>query len=114
MQVAHRWCFSSVVNDTTIALIPKVDYPQGMKDYRPISLCNVAYKILSKVLANRLNEVLENCVSKEQLTFVPGRSIIGNALVAYENLHFMKSKIRVNKRDVALKIDISKAYDRID
>ena len=114
MQVAHRWCFSSAVNDTTIALIPKVDYPQGMKDYRPISLCNVAYKILSKVLANRLKKVLENCVSKEQLTFVRGRSIIGNALVAYENFHFMKSKIRVNKRDVALKIDISKAYDRID
>lgn len=60
MQVAHRWCFSSAVNDTTIALIP-----QGMKDYEPISLCNMAYKILSKVMANRLKEFPENCVSEE-------------------------------------------------
>lgn len=58
------------LNDINIALIPKVDNPLTMKDMWPISLCNVLYKILAKVLANRLKKVLPKCISEEQSTFV--------------------------------------------
>jgi len=85
-----------------------------MKDWRPIALCNVLYKIISKVLANRLKKVLPKCISDNQYAFVPGRSILDNAMVAIEVLHFMKAKTRGEDRYVALKLDISKAYDRMD
>ncbi|MCH99842.1 hypothetical protein A2U01_0020857, partial [Trifolium medium] len=63
--------FPSDLNDTNIALIAKVDRPDSMKDLRLISLCNVIYKILSKVLANRLKRILPNCISESQVAFVP-------------------------------------------
>jgi hypothetical protein len=85
-----------------------------MKDWRPISLCNVLYKIVAKVLANRLKPMLDKCISENQSAFVPGRSILDNAMAAIEIIHYMKAKTRGKKGEVALKLDISKAYDRID
>jgi hypothetical protein len=85
-----------------------------MKDLRPISLCNVLYKIISKVLANRLKPLLTRYISIEQSAFVEGRSILDNVMVAMETIHHMKSKIKGKVGEVALKIDISKAYDRVD
>jgi len=85
-----------------------------MKDWWPIALCNVLYKIISKVLANRLKNVLPNCIFDNQSAFVLGRSILDNAMVAIEVLHFMKAKTRGEDRYVALKLGISKAYDRMD
>ena len=106
--------FPPSLNATNIALIPKGNEQKSMKNWRPIALCNVLYKLVSKVLANRLKTVLHKCISETQLAFVPGRSILDNALVAIELVHHMKTKTRVNERSVALKLDISKAYDRID
>jgi hypothetical protein len=86
----------------------------SMKDWRPIALCNVLYKLISKVLANRLKLILHKCISDNQSAFVPDRSILDNAMVAIEVIHFMKTKTRGNDQFVALKLDISKAYDRMD
>jgi len=106
--------FPTQVTYTNIVLIPKKDNPESMRDLRPISLCNVIYKVISKVLANRLKPFLSKCISQEQSAFVGGRSITDNVMVAYEIVHHMKCKRKGKMGEVALKIDISKAYDRVD
>lgn len=106
--------FPEALNDTIITLIPKCQNPTTMKDLLPISLCNFLYRIISKVLANRLKKVLPDIISDSQLVFVSGRSITDNFIAAFEVIHCMKRKSRGNKNDVALKLDISKAYDRVD
>lgn len=60
-----RVFFPLGINDTNVTLIPKVDLPTSMRDLRPISLCNVIYKIVSKVLANRLKPLLSDIISQE-------------------------------------------------
>lgn len=105
--------FLTQLSATNIVLIPKCDEPKSMKDLQPISLCNVLYKIVSKVLANRLRKVIGKLISEEQSAFIAGHSILDNALIAIEFVHFMKCQTKGKNGDVALKIDISKAYDKI-
>jgi hypothetical protein len=104
----------SGVNDTTIVLIPKVDHPETVKEFRPISLCTVIYKVIAKCLVNRLRPILGDIISINQSAFMPGRLITDNALVAFECLHFIEHNININKDFCAYKIDLSKAYDRVD
>ena len=77
------------INYTHIVLIPKVKKVKKMANFRPISLCNVIYKIISKVLANRLKLILPQIISPTQSVFVQGCLITDNVLVAYETLYAM-------------------------
>lgn len=101
------------LNSTNIVLIPKKENADSMKELRPIALCNVLYKVIAKVLANRLRAILPEIISENQSAFVPGRSITDNVLVAFELLHYMKQKKGGTDGEVALKLDVSKAYDRV-
>uniref|UniRef100_A0A803NUS5 Reverse transcriptase domain-containing protein n=1 Tax=Cannabis sativa TaxID=3483 RepID=A0A803NUS5_CANSA len=80
------------LNDTNIVLIPKKKKPDQMSELRPISLCNVVAKVITKVLANRLKGLLSRIISLNQSAFIPGRLITDNIMVSFEVLHYLKRK----------------------
>lgn len=102
------------LNHSQIVLIPKVKTPTQVSQYRPISLCNVVYKIIAKVLANRLRIFLPSIISCTQSAFVKNRQIVDNILIAQEVIHHMKNKRTGKEGFMSLKLDIAKAYDRVE
>nr|GEY98280.1 hypothetical protein [Tanacetum cinerariifolium] len=100
------------LNHTIIALIPKVNSPTRVNDYRPISCSNVMFKCISKIIANRIKESLKVLVSPNQSAFVLGRSIADNVLLTQELMH--NYHLNRGLPRCAFKVDIQKAYDTVD
>lgn len=101
------------IKKTLIALIQKVKNPTHAGERRPIILFNV-FKLVTKTMANRLKIILANIVGEEQSDFVSNKFIIDNAPVAFECFHYMKKRITWRRGAMALKLDISKSYNRVE
>ncbi|XP_060972256.1 uncharacterized protein LOC133038189 [Cannabis sativa] len=106
--------FASSINETIITLIPKVKSPNLTSEFRPISLCKVLYKITVKRITNRLREVLRGVISEEQSAFISGRLITDNAMIGFECLNAIKRHKRGRKEFLTYKVDMAKAYDKVD
>ncbi|KAG7534112.1 Reverse transcriptase domain [Arabidopsis thaliana x Arabidopsis arenosa] len=102
------------INHTNLCLLPKIENPSTFSDYRPIALCNVLYKVISKCMVSRLKSHLDSIVSEAQAAFIPGRIINDNVMIAHEIMHSLKVRKRVSQTYMAVKTDVSKAYDRVE
>ncbi|KAL6142234.1 hypothetical protein ACLB2K_060517 [Fragaria x ananassa] len=100
-------------NCTYLALIPKVDNPEVASQFRPIALCNF-YKILTKIISNRLKLLMPYLITENQSAFVSGLQIQDNILVVHECFHRLKMLRTGTDGELALKLDMNKAYDRVD
>lgn len=100
------------INATSISLIPKTENPTKMKDFRPISFCNVTYKVITKILANRLKPLLPSLISDNQSAFVKGRTIQSNILLVHELVKNYKKAD--GPKCCAIKVDIMKAFDTVN
>ena len=101
-------------HDTHIVLIPKTKNLERVTYYKPISLCNVAYKIASKVVTNMMKSVLQEIIGENQSAFMAERLITDNVLVAHEMMNHISKKRKGKCGEMAVKLDMSKAYDRVE
>jgi hypothetical protein len=113
LQVLNNGGNPQPYNDTHICLIPKINNPSHPSEFRPISLCNVTLKIITKTIANRLKTILPNIISPNQSAFVPGRLITDNSLIANEIFHYLTQTTRQTGY-VGIKTDMAKACDRME
>ena len=114
LQFLHTAIFPCHSNHTFISLIPKVKNLELVFEFRPISICNVLYKIFSKVLANRLKKVLPTVITEHQSAFTKSRFISDYVFVAFESLHSIQNHKSKKEGYMVVKLDMSKAYDRVE
>ena len=114
LSILHSGHFLRKMNYTHIVLIPKINKPKIVVDFRLISLTNVISRLVSKVIANRLKLILPNVISDSQSAFVPNQLITDNTTIAFKVLHRMRNKRTGRKGQIAIKLDISKAYDPVE
>lgn len=105
--------FPEGLNNAYLVLIPKCDVPEKANQFRPMGLCNIVYKVVTKVLVNRLKPVLPSLISPTQCSFVTNRQITDNVIIVQEMLHTMRRKQGKKKGTMVIKIDFEKAYDRL-
>ena len=111
-QEFHEHCqFKRSLNATFVSLIPKKYGADELKNFRPISLVGGMYKIIAKLLANRLSVVLGKTISSSQNAFVKGRQILDSVLIANECLD---SKLKAAVMGVLCKLDLEKVYDHVN
>ncbi|KAK9990873.1 hypothetical protein SO802_025858 [Lithocarpus litseifolius] len=101
------------LNETLISLIPKCQSPASLNNYRPISLCNTVYKMVTKIIVGRLRPFLDKLISPIQAAFVPGRRGLDNVVIAQELIHSIDLK-KGNNSFMAIQVDLAKAYDRLE
>ena len=106
--------FPADLNHTFLTLIPKGKCPGRVSDFHPIALCNILYKLVSKVLVNRLKKILLDIIFDTQSAFQFDKATSDNILVAFETLHHMKAKKSGKSGFMTLKLDMSKAYNRVE
>lgn len=112
--IAWFWeneCISSGCNASFVSLLPKVSNPVNLGDFKPISLIGCYYKIIAKVLAERVKQVISSLIGEVQSAFIGGRSILDGVLIANEVVDYCK---RVKQKGLLFKVDFEKAYDCIN
>jgi len=105
--------FDPIISETLIDLIPKVDNPTTFKNLRPIRLCNTVYKIITKVLVNRLHPLLKTIIGSYQSSFLPGKGTTNNAIILQEIVHDIR-RSKKRKGGVAFKLDLEKAFNNVN
>lgn len=100
-------------NHTFLALVPKTDAASRVEHYRPIALCNVFYKTITKIISTRLRPVLCELIHPAQSAFIPNRAIGDNTIINHEVMNYLHKK-KGKGGYMAIKIDLAKAYDRVE
>lgn len=103
-------CMPKAWGKTFVTLIPKKEHSRNVLDFWRNSLCNVCYKVATKILANQLKSVLGTLISKEQSGFIEGRTPLDNIIAVQEIVRSINHD-RSNPRRMLIKVDIEKAYD---
>ena len=112
-KVFEKGCVLPYLNKTLITLIPKHTGADSLGSFKPISLCNTVYKIISKVIVARLKPYLDKLISPLQATFVPSRKGVDNAIIVQELLYTLSLK-KGKVGYMVVKIDLEKAYDSLE
>lgn len=102
-----------VIAHSNLILIPKIDAPLRVTDFRPISVCNLLYKVISKLIARRMQPLMANMIANTQTAFIPGREISENVILLREIIHSFKRPFN-NDQQFILKADLAKAFDWIN
>ena len=114
LSILHSGRYLHKINYTHLVLIPKKSNPQNITENRPISLGNVVSRLISNVVANRVKPMLPCVTSDSQSAFVLGRLITDNITIAFEMVHRVWNRRWGKVGHMTVKLDISKAYDRVE